>query len=543
MASGIVAVWALALGLAAAAPAGQTPSGGAAVHASPDFQTSDNCLACHNSLTTSSGEDVSIGPAWRGSMMANSSRDPYWQAAVRRETIDHPSHRAEIEDECTICHMPMTTASARQAGRLGQLFAHLPIGVGRAQADRQAADGVSCTVCHQIGPDRLGTPESFTGGFVVEAPSPDGGRRINGPFDVDAGRSAIMRSVTGVGPAEAPHIRQSELCATCHTLITHAFGPDGQVVGRLPEQVPYLEWRHSALREQRSCQACHMPEVDHPTPIASVLGEPREGFSRHTFIGGNFFILRMLNRFRTELGVEALPHELEAAARATVSQLQTTTASVSIERAETRGGRLDLLVGIVNLTGHKLPTGYPSRRVWLHVTVRDRTGRVHFESGAPTPSGAIVGNDNDSDAGKFEPHYLEITRPDEVQIYESVMADPSGALTTGLLRGVSYVKDNRLLPRGFDKATAEPDIAVRGGAAADADFTGDGDRIRYLVDLAGSSGPFEIEVELRYQPIAFRWAQNLRPYNAAETRRFVTYYESMSAAASEVVSRTSRRAD
>src|SRR5207245_5034730 len=51
----------------------------------PEFQTSDRCVACHNGLTTKSGEDISIGLDWRPSMMANSSRDPYWQASVRRE--------------------------------------------------------------------------------------------------------------------------------------------------------------------------------------------------------------------------------------------------------------------------------------------------------------------------------------------------------------------------------------------------------------------------------------------------------------------------
>jgi hypothetical protein len=40
------------------------------------FLTSHECLACHNGLTTAGGEDVSIGVAWRASMMANSSRDP-----------------------------------------------------------------------------------------------------------------------------------------------------------------------------------------------------------------------------------------------------------------------------------------------------------------------------------------------------------------------------------------------------------------------------------------------------------------------------------
>src|SRR4030095_2844372 len=49
------------------------------------FEASTECLACHNSLTTPLGRDVSIGVDWCGSMMANSARDPYWQAAVRRE--------------------------------------------------------------------------------------------------------------------------------------------------------------------------------------------------------------------------------------------------------------------------------------------------------------------------------------------------------------------------------------------------------------------------------------------------------------------------
>src|SRR5437879_1231620 len=64
----------------------------------PTFQTSDRCIACHNELVTPSGKDVSIGFDWRSSMMVNSSRDPYWQASVRRETIDHPQAISHIED-------------------------------------------------------------------------------------------------------------------------------------------------------------------------------------------------------------------------------------------------------------------------------------------------------------------------------------------------------------------------------------------------------------------------------------------------------------
>jgi len=518
--------WLLVVMLSAPRALGQAAPATPA-HAAISFQTSDECLACHNGLTTASGEDVSIGTAWRASMMANSSRDPYWQASVRREAIDHPSAQTAIEDECSICHMPMSRAMAAAAGEPGKIFRLLPGGRSASDEHRMAADGVSCALCHQIGPERLGTPESFTGRFVIQG----GPSRMLGPFEVDRGRTTVMRSATGAEPADATHVRQSELCATCHTLYTQALGPDGSHIGSLPEQVPYLEWRHSAFRDERSCQSCHMPSVAN-TPISSVLGEPRETLAKHTFLGGNFFMLRMLNRYRAELGVEAPAQALDAAAHATIRQLQRETAAVSVTRAMLVNRTLEVDLAVRNLTGHKLPTGYPSRRAWLHVTVHDAAGRTVFESGAVSERGMIAGNDNDADPLQFEPHYEEIRRPDEVQIYESTMADAGGRVTTGLLHGVAFVKDNRLLPRGFEKGRAEPDIAVRGGAAEDDDFTGEGDRVRYRIDVAAASGPFNVTVVLRYQPISFRWAENLRRYDAPEPRRFVSFFDAMAASTS-----------
>ena len=269
----IVALSALVLALVStAAPRAQTPAAPSA-QPHPRFQTSHDCQACHNGISTPEGEDVSIGVSWRASMMANSARDPYWHASVRRETLDHPSVAAEIEDECSVCHMPMARTLAHAVGRHGAIFEHLPVGTKDSEESRLAADGVSCALCHQVSRDRLGTRDSFTGGFVVEtaAPTP----RVYGPFAVDAGRTTIMRSATGYAPTEASHMRDSELCATCHTLITTARGPGGEAIGQLPEQVPYLEWEHSAFRRERSCQSCHMPEVSAPTTITSVLGEPR----------------------------------------------------------------------------------------------------------------------------------------------------------------------------------------------------------------------------------------------------------------------------
>jgi hypothetical protein len=523
-----------------ASPAGgQTPTGSEGAL----FATSDECVACHNGVVSPTGEDVSIGAAWRATMMAHSARDPYWQAGVRRETLEHAGHAAAIEDECSTCHMPMAHYEARAAGALNPVFAHLPIArpPGAAPATRAsllAADGVSCAMCHQIGPERLGTRESFVGGFVVDTTSPPGDRPLFGPFVVDSGRTRLMHSASGFRPTQAEHIRSSELCATCHTLYTSALDESGSVVGELPEQVPYLEWRHSAYAEDgTTCQTCHMPVVEDSVPVTGVLGQPRAGVHRHVFRGGNFFMLRLLTRYAAELGVPTPPAELDAAARRTVEHLQTETARVTMERAALTGDVLVATVRVQDLAGHKLPTAYPSRRAWLHLTVTDGEGATLFESGAFDASGRIVGNDNDADPLRYEPHYAEVTDPGQVQIYEAIMADPSGRVTTGLLRAVRFVKDNRLLPRGFDKEGAPDDIAVRGAASEDADFVGGGDRVTYRVAVEGTGGPYRVTAELWYQPIAYRWAHNLARRGTVETDRFLDHYEAMASSSAVILAR------
>jgi hypothetical protein len=194
-------------------------------------------------------------------------------------------------------------------------------------------------------------------------------------------------------------------------------------------------------------------------------------------------------------------------------------------------------VWVENLGGHKLPTAYPSRRTWLHLAVHDAKGALVFESGRFNPDGSIAGNDNDADGSRFESHYDEIDSAEQVQIYEAIMAGPDGDLTTVLLTAVRYVKDNRLLPDGFDKATAEEDIAVRGRAAADPDFVGGTDRVRYSVNLAGAEGPFDVRAELWYQPIAYRWARNLGLQQAEEIQRFLGYYDSLADVSGTVLAR------
>jgi hypothetical protein len=498
------------------------------------FTHSDNCIACHNTLRTAAGEDVSIGTAWRSTIMANAARDPYFHASVRRETLDHSAQSSEIQDECSACHVPMAHQAARTLGTRATVLAE-PDKPEPDAHDRLARDGVSCTVCHRIANDGLGSSSSFNGNFQLSPTRADGVREVFGPFAVDKGRHTIMRSTTGFEQVEAPHVRQSELCATCHTLITSAIGSDGRVIGSLPEQMNYQEWRHSDFsREERSCQSCHMPRADGPLRVSSVLGEARDGLSRHAFVGGNAFMLRMLNRFRDALGVEAPSTELEATARRTEEQLRRDTATLDVSTPRGVDGAIEFDVTVRNLTGHKFPTGYPARRAWLHVRVVGDDGRPLFDSGALGADGAIAGNANDADKTTFEPHYDVIDQADQVQIYESILGDERSRPTTGLLSAVRYLKDNRLLPRGFDKHTADPQIAVAGAAADDATFAGGGDRVRYRIGAAGRRWS-RIEVELIYQPIGYRWAHNLAEYNTRETSAFTQYFRAMEGSTASIV--------
>ena len=560
-AAGLTAVCALlgAVLVAAGAPAGDVADTGAAMPAlasppapattPPDpadnFRTADRCIACHKGVSAADGTDVSIGFDWRASMMANSARDPYFQAAVRREIMDHPEAAAAIEGECSRCHMPMATVAAMQAGQSGAVFANLPIGDSDGPWADLAADGVSCALCHQIQPDGLGSEETFTAPFSVSAETPADGRAVFGPFEPDEGGVGIMHSATGFRPTLGEHVTSSGLCASCHTVITHAVGSDGPGPA-FPEQAPFLEWQASVYAEgaerEQSCQDCHMPEVGGDVPVTRVLGRARPEVSRHVFRGGNFFVLRMLNRYRDELGVTALPQEMELAANRTADHLRASTATVRIGGVGLGGERLEATVTVRNQAGHKFPTAYPSRRAWLRFAVTDARGERVFESGAFSPDGRVIGDDHDADGSSYEPHHTVITSPDEVQVYQAVMVDGGGAVTTGLMSAHEWVKDNRILPDGFDAARADTRVQVVGIAAGDPDFEPGSDRVHYTVPVDPDAGPFTLEAELWFQPIGYRWAENLAAYDAPETRRFVRYYREMAHASAMVIARDSAEA-
>jgi len=88
---------------------------------------------------------------------------------------------------------------------------------------------------------------------------------------------------------------------------------------------------------------------------------------------------------------------------------------------------------------------------------------------------------------------------------------------------------------GADALEAAEDVAVRGPAADDSDFTGGSDSVTYSVALPNTAGPFSMTAEFYFQSIGFRWAQNLRAYDAPEPQRFVRYYDEQAGRSSKLL--------
>lgn len=479
------------------------------------FSGSGACSACHSNLTDQAGVDVSTERLWRASMLANAARDPYWQATVENEVASAPGMRGVIEGTCATCHTPMAAVTQKASG--GEV---LLTGDGFLDPENPlhglGMDAVSCTLCHQVEATNLGQPDSFSGGYQVDLDLPAGQRLAYGKFEIDPQLQTMMQAVSGFIPQQADHLGESELCGTCHDLVTPYLDESGQVAGEFPEQMIYSEWENIIQEGKQTCQACHMPLASGGVQLSITGGPLRSPFYQHTFTGGNAFMLRVLQANGPALGVTASSKGFAETIANTERMLEKSTATLELEELKIENGMLSGKVHLQSLVGHKFPAGYPSRRAWLHLRVLDEAGQVVFESGAVDASGVILGNANDEDPSQYEPHYTRLSTSDQVQIYEAILQNSQGNVTTALLHAARYAKDNRLLPQGFDLVQASPQITMHGEAASDPDFLPGGDVLELAIDLGAAQGPFTVEAELLYQSVGYRWLENLLEVGASQ---------------------------
>jgi hypothetical protein len=509
---------------------GEVPGLPLSTFSTENFSGSGNCSACHNGVTDESGNDVSNDTAWRPTLMANAAIDPLFLASVAAEVEHAPALAETIEDTCATCHMPMahTQAVADGSGTAIQDGGLLDPGNALYEA---AKEGVSCTLCHQIQPDFVkDPPAAFSGGFVVDTDVSAPDRVLFGPYP-EPQFPDLMQNSVGYKPVFGNHLDSAALCATCHNLFTPTLDAAGNIVGEFPEQVPYSEWRVSRFGRgsppERTCQDCHMPLADGEVNISviPVALTPRRPYYQHDFLGGNAFMLRLLRDNIEPLELTASTVNFSEAIQRTLEFLRSEAAELAVDEAELVQGSLTVRLRVTNKAGHKFPTSFPSRRAWIHFTVTDGGGAVVFESGAPLPDGSIRGSDADETITAYERHFDLITMASQVQIYEPILGNTDGRVTNVLLRAASYLKDNRLLPEGFDKEAVSEDVAVRGQAALDSNFIGGSDLVSYRINVSRFDGPFTVSAELLYQTLSFKYAQAVLGEEAASIEQFAALYE------------------
>jgi hypothetical protein len=506
------------------------------------FASSTACALCHSnhSAATAMRDEASreIAPfnLWQSSMMANAARDPLWRAVVSAEVATTPAAAVAIEAKCMRCHAPMASEAARADGFEPAIS---DLQVATNSFSTLARDGVSCTVCHQIQQDNLGGDDSFNGGFTIGSQ-----RLIYGPH-----RNPVpgpMQVHVDYTPTYGPHVTESAMCGTCHNLATHALDANGAVVegAAFQEQATYSEWLNSIYNtdanvDGRSCQSCHMPttSVDGNPITTRIARSPpggdfninaRDPFGRHVFAGANVLMPAIINAERDILNPQAPSGAFEATISMARQRLEEETATLAVTNVEHAGGALSFQVTVGSQAGHKFPTGFPSRRAWLRARVLNAAGETLFVSGAFNAQGRLVdgaGNvlDVEKANGPFEPHHDRITASDQVQVYEQVMGNSAGQRTPSILRATAYLKDNRLLPAGYD-AQHQSHATTAPVGVVDGNFVGGEDRVTFAVEL-GSQAPARVEVALFYQTVGGRFVTDLFQVDTPEVRAFRTMYD------------------
>jgi hypothetical protein len=436
-------------------------------------------------------------------------------------------------------------------------------------------------------PGLTGFAATFTGNFFVGSP-----KELYGPFKEP--KKAPMKHAMGVDPAHSQTITSPEMCGSCHTvhvLILHKGETIGHAYEQTtyPEWA-FSDYRtgdsvdgvlpYKSGPQAQTCQSCHMPNKDvfgnpyrskiaaiqeysnfpqseHALPPQEIDLPVRAGFGKHTLVGLNVYLLKMAWQFPDVLGIRKSDPMLTStgidsiptAENAMLDQAVNKTATVTVADVRNENGALSARVTVINRVGHKFPSGVGFRRAFIEFSVLDVNNKVLWASGRTNEVGVIVDGEKipkpikgelwwkddcsgrpDADAGVHQPHYQEISRQDQAQIYQELVAAPppdatdktcgpdaklTGPLTTSFLSICGKVKDNRLLPAGFlkledriaiSKALGADELMAKesgpDGVGDDPDYvTGGRDSLVYHVPLSEIAGtPAAVQATLYYQP-------------------------------------------
>lgn len=484
------------------------------------FLTSVRCKGCHGhdptglANVTEDGVDINLYDDWETSMMGLSSVDPFWRAKVHHEMLVNPDISDATQTFCTSCHAPMGHYTAKFHNATSYTLTDMLI-------DSMGLGGVGCNACHSIGINGLGS--MFSGNIPYDTT-----KKLFGPFFNPF--QGPMQLYTGLTPEFSEHVSQGEFCSPCHTLITKTVDLSGNYTGStFVEQATFHEWKNSVYPALNiTCQTCHMPEIDDPILIANGFAslQGRTPFNQHQFAGGNAFMINLIKQNKNTLGVSASDVQFDSTLAATYRLLKDHTLDLSLTSTNIAADTAYFTVTLKNKSGHKFPSGYPSRRAVVQFIVVKENGDTLFKSGLFNSLYEVANEDLD-----VEPHHQTITSDLRSQIYEMVMGDVQMNRTTVLERGAVALKDNRIPPKGFTSTHYSYDTIKVIGTTADPDFNsinnieGSGtDNVYYRVKLNGYTGKVSVYSRVYYQSVPPRWLQEMFSYSSDFINSFRNMY-------------------
>jgi hypothetical protein len=369
---------------------------------------------------------------------------------------------------------------------------------------------VSCEVCHHL-VDPL-SPEAKD---LVKSVPPGYGNAmlVADPENVSRGPYSDSKGAMPHRPMKSDYQASSELCANCHNVSNpmqaqdvktqppHAFGHIERT---------YSEWALSEFAKpetRRTCQFCHFARVPGGGQ-ASRYGElHRDYFVSHAATGGSTWVQdAILKIWSGKDGKDIEPEALKAVQQQAREFLKTAAAL----NLEIGAGKARLT--ITNLTGHKLPTGYPEgRRMWVNVRFLDQAGQPLGEAGR-------YGEKEDMLAGE-KVKVPTLLDAEATRVYECKPGlSAAQAKNYNQAAGPSFhfilnditMKDNRIPPRGFTKAAFTEHLCAPVGADyADGQFWD-------TVEFAVPAGTRKIEARLMYQSVSWEYMKFLREENRTD---------------------------
>lgn len=448
-----------------------------------EFAKVQQCQLCHAN-TKNGAADPYL--SWQSGLMSQAARDPVYLAALAIANQDV----AGVGEYCIRCHAPRGWLEGRSTP------------ADATALIREDRHGISCDFCHSL-IDPISAeakdliehiPPGYGNGMFVADPA----NVVRGPYD-DA-RGAMPHHTK-----KSDYHASSQLCGPCHNVSNPLQADDVNMqppyaYGHIERT--YSEWALSdfaKMGREGSCQSCHYPKVSEGGQ-ASRYGSPhRDYFVQHGPVGGSTWVqdaIWHLNNEDKDVSREALDLGI-----ARTKAFLKTAARLDL----TRSSPEKIKVRITNLTGHKLPTGYPEgRRMWINIQCLNKELKLIKEIGR-------YGQTEGQLAGKAVavPTLLD---PQATRVYESLPAlseqqakkyNKSPGPSFHFVLNDTIVKDNRIPPKGFNNAAfaehhSEPVGAEYGDGQHWDDF-----------ELSLPAKCDEVKVRLLYQSVSWEYIKFL----------------------------------